>query len=652
MANYLKLFSNRFVLSTVSLLLWSSFACIAGMNPEKELDEWQKKYPENSMISVARKLEVEIDMVNKQPEISFAEYREMLVLSDNAAFLADSREYFNNHFTLKKLEAYSLVPDQGKYKRVEVENFTRKAEIDNSVYFDDQYVYNYTFPSVRKGTRLVTRSLATTDYVYVPVVFVFGGSVPGENMSLTISHPAEVSIVFKLFGTDTAMVDYSRTLKGKQIIHTWKADNPRYYEFDDKAPDFRYVVPHIVVQLAQYNNGAENIAIIGSLKDLHAYNYSHISKITSENTAGVSALADSLARDCTTEAEKVRRIFRWVQQHIKYVAIEDGDNGYVPSDASLVLQRRYGDCKGKTNLLVGMMQSQGIKASYAWIGTRARPYKYSTFPSVVNSDHMIAVWWNNDTPVILDGTTFSHRLEDVPAFIQGKECLIEKGPDDFMVYTIPVAPPGKNAIIDSLTLEVKGDTLTGQGTITFYGESKADMLALFTGKDTSKYRELLQAQLPKASNKHMISRVTVSDVNNTDAPFVIRYDFVLPDYLTRANGNLYICMNLNRYVQHLMPNPDRWMPIEASMTADYRLVCKMPLPHGYRIKNIPANSGGDRPFFRFADEYSVNGEIIVLKSHTTVDFQLLSGPQLTSFREMLLQLNRNYLQSVSLEKKS
>ncbi|MBN2813438.1 MAG: transglutaminase domain-containing protein [Bacteroidales bacterium] len=622
------------------------------MDPEKELDEWQKKYPENSMISVARNLEVKIDLVNNHPEISFAEYREMLVLIDNAAFLADSREYFNNHFTLKKLEAYSLVPEQGKYKKIEVGNFTRKAEIDNSVYFDDQYVYNYTFPSVRKGARLITRSLATTDYVYVPVVFVFGGSVPGENMSLTISHPAEVSIVFKLFGTDTAMVDYSRTLKGKQIIHTWKADNPRYYEFDDKAPDFRYVVPHIVVQLAQYNNGSENIAVIGSLKDLHTYNYSHITKISSENASAVSALADSLARDCTTEAEKVRRIFRWVQQHIKYVAIEDGDNGYVPSDASLVLQRRYGDCKGKTNLLVSMMRSQGIKASYAWIGTRARPYKYSVFPSVVNSDHMIAVWWNYETPVILDGTTFSHRMEDIPTFIQGKECLIEKGPNDFVVYTIPVAPPENNAIIDSLILQVRGDTLTGQGIITFYGESKADMLALFTGKDTSKYRDLLQAQLPKASNKHMIRKVSVSDVNNTDAPFVIRYDFVLPDYLTRANGNLYICMNLNRYVQYLMPNPDRWMPLEAAMKADYRLVCKMRVPQGFRIKNIPENSGGDRPFFRFADEYEVNGENIELKSSATVDFQVLSGDQLTSFREMLLQLNRNYSQSISLEKKS
>ena len=409
-------------------------------------------------------------------------------------------------------------------------------------------------------------------------------------------------------------------------------------------------MPHIVVQLAKYNNGTDNTAVIGSLKDLYAYNYSHIAKISSENASAVSALADSLTRDCTTEKDKVRKIFRWVQQHIKYVAIEDGDNGYVPGDASLVLQRRYGDCKGKTNLLVGMMRSQGIKASYAWIGTRARPYKYSVFPSVVNSDHMIAVWWNHEMPVILDGTTFSHRMEDIPAFIQGKECLIEKGPDDFMVYAIPVAPPENNAIIDSLILQVRGDTLTGQGIITFYGEGKAYMLALFTGKDTSKYRELLQSQLPKASNKHMISKVSVSDVNNTDAPFVVRYHFVLPDYLTRANGNLYICMNLNRYVQHLMPKQDRRMPLEAAMTAEYRLVCQMPVPHGFGIKNLPENSVGSRPFFRFADEYSIKGDNIVLKSFVTVDFQVLSTAQLTSFREMLLQLNRNYLQSVSLEK--
>jgi transglutaminase-like putative cysteine protease len=40
-----------------------------------------------------------------------------------------------------------------------------------------------------------------------------------------------------------------------------------------------------------------------------------------------------------------------VQDRVRYVALEMGAGGYVPTDAETTWSRRYGDCKGKTALL-------------------------------------------------------------------------------------------------------------------------------------------------------------------------------------------------------------------------------------------------------------------------------------------------------------
>jgi hypothetical protein len=631
-------------------VLFLGFRGNASIIPSQELSVWQNKYPKNALVSIAKNLSVDINLVNGELETTTEQYREMIVLTDNAVFLADSKEYFNSHYVLNKFEAYSLVPEIKQYKKIPVSKYTKTIEIDDYVFYDDQVVYNYTFPSVGKGTKLITRTSATTKYAFTPFVFDFGGGIPNENMSVTLSIPRNAKIIYHLFGMDTAMIRFNKTIRGDRIIYSWQANNSKTYEADDKTPDSRYYIPHLVIQIAGYTDNKVEKPVIGSLKDLYNYNYSHISNLSVEIAPDIKILADSLSADCINDREKVRNIFRWVQKHIKYVAIEDGDNGLVPSEASLVLRRRYGDCKGKTSLLVSLIKSQGLKASFAWVGSRTRPYRYSEFPSVVNDDHMIAVWWDNDKPVILDGTTYSHQMEDIPSFIQGKECLIEKGKEDYMLYEIPVAPAWNNAIIDSVYVRLEGNTLVGSGVITFFGENKANLIRYFEGKDSSKYKEILARQLTKASNKHTVKSVTISDINNIEQPFAIKYSFVLPDFITKNNNNTYVSLNIDRFLHQTVLKEDRSIPVESEITMEYKLYCNLLIPEGLRLKSLPDSSSYQNPLFGFSEKYTADNKTVMLNSSITINFQVIDGDSMNKYREMLTLLNRNYLRSLSLEK--
>ena len=147
-----------------------------------EINDLQQKYPKQAVIVSQKEFNVSIILVNNVPVINMDSYKELTVLGRKCFISFRLEGIFSSHLEMKKLEAYSLVPDRNQYyKKLTVETFVNSMEIDNSVFYDDQYAYGFTFPSVMKGARLVTKYTATNSSVYMPVMFDFGGRIPSEN---------------------------------------------------------------------------------------------------------------------------------------------------------------------------------------------------------------------------------------------------------------------------------------------------------------------------------------------------------------------------------------------------------------------------------------------------------------------------------------
>lgn len=66
---------------------------------------------------------------------------------------------------------------------------------------------------------------------------------------------------------------------------------------------------------------------------------------------------------------KVRALTTFMQDEIRYVAIEIGIGGFQPHYAGDVFRSRYGDCKDKVTLLSTMLQEAGVRSQYFLITT-------------------------------------------------------------------------------------------------------------------------------------------------------------------------------------------------------------------------------------------------------------------------------------------
>jgi hypothetical protein len=639
------------IVRVFALVICLSSALFA--QPSSDLIRLQAKYPDKFVIAESRIRDISFT-INKagKPELGFSDYNSLFVLADNSTVLSESKEYFNSKLEIKELEAYSLVPNQNTYKKYFVSEFTKTHEIGDGVYYDDFYSYNFNFPVVGKGSKLVTTSKTVTYDVYYPLTFFFGSQIPVEHALITLTLPENVNITYKLFGYDTTDISFSKTSKGKFTTYQWSASCAKSYIPDDESPSVRYFTPHIIINISGYSYKDDYVSLLGTLKDLYAWDYSKISTLNQTPSPEIKHLADSITAAYSADREKVRQIFKWVQQNIKYVAIEDGDNGYVPREAALVLQRRYGDCKDKSSILVSMIRAIGLKAGLCWVGTRSLPYKYSEFPSMSIANHMIAAWWDQDNkPVLLDGTTLYHSMEETPSSIQGKECIIERGPEDFLLYEIPVALPTENISTDSVLLSIENGIIKGRGIATFTGELKAQMHSSFDGVDSTKYKDVLIRKIPMASNKFTYNAASISDPHNQDQPFKITYDFILPDYITSNNGSVYVNMNIEKYMNDLQIKADRWVPVELQSPFTHRFVCVLKIPENMVIGSLPepgsfANSG-----FSFKQNYVKTENTVTLTSEIVAGFQLLAGDEIKLFREMLGMMNKTYLKSIVLTKK-
>jgi hypothetical protein len=634
-------------ISLLSLILFSCFTVFA--QQDADLSKFQARYPGAPIISELENNEVKIDLDKSGiPVVKVSQYSSLLVLKENTTSFADSKEYFHCMSRLDKLKAYSKVPSGKSFKEIEVDNYKKQTEISDGLYFNDSYSYSFVFPSVNIGTRLVTEIEKTNLDPHYPVIFYFGGYIPADSARICVSFPKNVKITYHLFGYDTNKVVLKKTSKGNREIYEWYASNLPAYAHDDYSPSGFYTHPHIIIHISEYNNSGVEHKVISDMDALYQWYYSRIDSLNLQPSQAINDLTDSLTRNITTEREKVKVIANWVQKNIKYIAIEDGNNGLIPREASLVLQRRYGDCKDKSSLLKAMFTAAGLKASLAWLGSRDLPYKYSVFPSPRNSDHMIAVWWEDEKPVYIDGTADNQDIYYPPAFIQGKECLIESGKDKYHLFTIPVIPAIRNHTIDSIRISVNGKDIEGYVKSSITGEEKTDYFTAFEYNGVSKHKEIVSRRFFFPSKKYVIDSIVTSDLKKTDEPLIITFHLQLPDYAINNNSSTYVNLNLERYYQDGLLKDNRTIPYESEECYVHTCVYILPLPSGSKPPVLPDDQVFSSDVCSFSAKYSYDNNQIVLVSEIKMDRLLIEGPELNSFNELIKNLKKAYSKSIAI----
>ena len=167
--------------------------------------------------------------------------------------------------------------------------------------------------------------------------------------------------------------------------------------------------------------------------------------------------------------DKIRAIYNYCVQEIRYVGIEYGQAGYQPHPASEIFKNKYGDCKDKAILFIAMLKAAGMEAFPVLIGTRGTPAMEDDFPAV-NFNHCIAAVELNNELIFLDITAEVCSFGDLPSDDQKRRVLIFRK-DAYQIADTPLAAPEVNRVKSKSQLAITADeTARAQRTVETFGQ--------------------------------------------------------------------------------------------------------------------------------------------------------------------------------------
>ncbi|MES1222256.1 MAG: DUF3857 domain-containing protein, partial [Bacteroidota bacterium] len=251
--------------------------------------------------------------------------KDLMILSEkNAAAYSRSKIYHSGYNELKSVEGYTKVPDGDKYKKVKIGEQKTTSSRRNNVFYDDVKETTFDFPGMVQNA---VQHLEYTQFhkdAHLLTPFYLPGSVPVMEASYTVVVPSNISIKYVVKNDEKGLFRFTEEKKKKETVYKWTISKYKGDEFFSNAPDDSYYVPHIIIYVSAYEDDNGSHAFLNNLDDLYKWNISFTKELNTTPDPALKKIVDSLIAGKTTETEKAKSIYKWVQQHIKYVAFENG----------------------------------------------------------------------------------------------------------------------------------------------------------------------------------------------------------------------------------------------------------------------------------------------------------------------------------------
>jgi transglutaminase-like putative cysteine protease len=281
--------------------------------------------------------------------------------------------------------------------------------------------------------------------------------------------PSWLDVDLREFNFSKAGIEKSSVKENDITRITYKLKDVEGFQRESSSPNHAISYPHIICVTKSYTENGQRKVLFESVKDLYSWYHSVCSSIGND-PASLKEIVAKLTAGKKTDIEKIESIFYWVQDNIRYIAFEDGIMGFKPDAAQNVFSKKYGDCKGKANLLKEMLKLAGYDARLTWIGTSDLPYDYS-LPSLAVDNHMICTVILNGKRYFLDGTEDFIAFNDYAQRIQGKQVLIEDG-YNFIIDKVPDFPAKRNRVKTITKMNIEEGSIKGNTALEYNGESK------------------------------------------------------------------------------------------------------------------------------------------------------------------------------------
>jgi hypothetical protein len=616
----------------------------------QQVDEIKTKFPGEEAVMLNNSIAYHITIKDGKPLVESNEQQQIMFLSANVATYMS--KYGFSHSSFNQVTAWSAWTKTAEGKKIKVADSKTTDNTSGSIFYDDVKETNFDFPAIAQGAVGSLEISRVHNNAHLLAPCYFSHYIPLIQGELKITFPKDMSVKYVLRGNDTGRIQFSRDSRRGETIYTFRTSNLTGEKGYADAPDNSYYALHVIFYIEKYvDEKGETISYLSNVDDLYKLNYSFIKDINKEISPALRKVIDSLTKGVNSTEEKARRIYSWVQKNIKYVAFEQGMEGFVPRDANLVCDRRFGDCKDMSSILTVMLNAAGVPAYYTWIGTRHLPYRYSETPLPLVDNHMISAIKLKDQYIFLDGTDNNCVFGTPSEGIQGKEAMLAISDKEYKIVQVPVPAKETNVLVDSTFLELTDKGIKGNIKLSlsgYYAMDMHDLLTYTNGNDREKY---FKDRFRRGSNKFRLDNFEIgnqSDLNNIS----LTAQFDLQDYARKVADEWYLNLNLFKHYEHEeIDYPKRKIPIQFPFRSIKKYVTILKVPDDYKVSYMPGEKKFRNDVWGFELKYDQTAHQLILTQQFENEHLLLMPDNFAAWNKVLENLFPAYKENISLSKK-
>ncbi|MEI2749675.1 MAG: transglutaminase domain-containing protein [Ferruginibacter sp.] len=578
-------------------------------------------------------------------------------LDDKVVVVQEDAEY--EFMSLKKFSSLTYAEYYNKF--IELNTFKRavkygnkyitserggidRSVTDDGIFFDDSRVQFYPIRFSQKGAMSrITVKKTYTDGKYLTRLF-FHEYYPIKEQVIEFKVPDWLNVEFKKMNFEGSKIEIQEKKKGGYTNYVFIMKDIPAYKSEYKRIGRAYTDPHIIIQIKSFEAKGAELKGFDKVDDVYAWN-NRLYLMAGNEKDKLQSQLSKIIQGKNTDLDKIKSIYYWVQDNIRYIAYEDGYSGYIPATAQDVLAKKYGDCKGMANLMTELLKLAGFDARFSWIGTRQIPYS-QTLPALCVNNHAITTLYHDGKTYFLDGTEKYVPFNENAFRIQGKEVMISNK-DKFEIKMVPLTSVGENKLSTRADFTLLNDKLNGKIKVILTGNQRTEFHQSYHDMPASSQKDFLNEFLEFGNDNMVATGVKTSDLKNREIPVTIEGDVDLSNTVNTISNDFYVGVDFfPKTLDRFIPDEKRIEGYDLDDIIKFEDEITLTIPADKKFVDKPDNLELKFDGYEFKGEYTLQGNKMVLKKELLLKNGIIKKEDFanwTKFIESIKEFNRYFL---------
>lgn len=627
------------------LLFFSFFSVYAQTDYSDKVSSLKAQFPKEDVIAYQYKQVINF-VFNSRPGPGEEKVKANVTTQVSLVPVKDYIKYEDGLFYNEEISIDNIKAVNSKGKEVLIQKQCGSYS-EEDIFHSDTKLCVVKFPLEEKGKSCsysYQENYKDTKYL---TSFYFNHELPAVDEIIEFNIPSWMEIDLREFNFQGVGIEKTTTKENDITRISFHLKNILAYKNELHSPNHALSYPHIICVSKAYTENGQRKVLFETVKDLYGW-YRTVCDSIGNQPSELKEKVATLISGKKTDLEKIEAIFYWVQDNVRYIAFENGIMGFRPDAAQNVFKKKFGDCKGKANLLKEMLKLAGYDARLTWIGTSDLPYDYS-LPSLSVDNHMICTVILNGKRYFLDGTEEYIALNDYAQRLQGKQVLIEDG-NNYILDRIPIFPAERNKTKQVTKMSIDANVIKGSSTVEYNGEAKIYTQMAFASIRTENKADALSSFLRSDNGNLELSNIKTPDFNDRQKPLQISYEFKANNQVTRAGNEIYVVMDWDKEFSGLEFDSERKNDYEFDHKYFITNQTELTLPEGYKVDYVPSAFKKTTQDYSFEGSYINRGKSVFYTKTIIINKPILRKSEFADWNNFVKNVNKFYNDQVVLVK--